>query len=361
MMSRTFQKVSMYAPYLDVLRIICSFMVVMVHVSAQEWGNVPVNSIDWQVLNIYDCLVIPSVPLFFMISGALFLNESYELSLKKLYFSKILHLFVVYHAWMLFYNLLPFFHGELAWTYENIKFEIIFDTLEGIGIYHLWFIPELIILYLITPILKEAFRKKETCQYFLCLFLVVGAVLPALLLYDFPYKRFVSSYYSRTSLVMLTGYIGYYVAGHYIHSFVSSELSKKKQRILIGLAVLSYAITIVACSVDALQKNEPSAIMNTPLAAPHFVATVCIFMLVKNACRNLEVKNTSWIRNVAKLSFGIYLIHPLVIDIVAKLGLSTIEPNPIIMVPVFGGIVFGVSAVIVFLLRKVPGVRALVS
>ena len=68
------------------------------------------------------------------------INESYELSLKKLYFSKVLHLFVVYHAWMLFYNLLPFFDGELAWTYENIKLEIIFDTLEGIGIYHLWFI-----------------------------------------------------------------------------------------------------------------------------------------------------------------------------------------------------------------------------
>lgn len=355
------EKVREYTPYLDILRIMSAFMVVMVHVSAQEWGNVPVNSIEWQTLNVYDCLVIPSVPLFFMISGALFLNKDYELSLKKLYLNKVLRLFVVYHVWLAFYNFLPFINGELEWTYENIKFDIIFDTLEGRGIYHLWFIPELVIMYMITPILKEAFRKKETCQYFLVLFFIIGTLLPALLLYDFPYKRFVSSYYRRTSLVMLTGYIGYYVAGHYIHSFVPDALSKK-QKIMLGvIAILSYSVTILACSLDALQKNEPSAILNTPLAAPHFLSTICIFMLVRSLCTNLKVGNGSWIRTLSKLSFGIYLIHPLVIDIVEGLGLSTIEPHPIFMVPVFGGVVFGVSALAVFVLQKIPGIKMLVS
>ena len=268
---------------------------------------------------------------------------------------------MIYHVWMFFYNLLPFFSGEIVWSYENIKFDIIFDTLEGRGIYHLWFIPELLIMYMITPILKEAFRKKETCQYFLVLFFVIGTLLPALLLYDFPYKRFVSSYYSRTSLVMLTGYIGYYVAGHYIHSFVSDELSKKGKIMLGAIALLSYSVTILACSVDALQKNEPSAMLNTPLAAPHFLSTICIFVLVRNLCTNLKDGNGSWIRTLSKLSFGIYLIHPLVIDIVEGLGLSSIEPHPIFMVPVFGGVVFGVSALVVFVLQKIPGIKMLVS
>ena len=84
----TVNKKQVYSLYLDILRIMSAFMVVMVHVSAQEWGNVPVNSIEWQTLNVYDCLVIPSVPLFFMISGALFLNENYEISLKKLFLKK---------------------------------------------------------------------------------------------------------------------------------------------------------------------------------------------------------------------------------------------------------------------------------
>ena len=350
-----------YQPYLDMIRIISAFMVVLAHVSAQEWENISVSSAKWQVLNIYDCLAVPSVPLFFMISGALLLNQDYQISLKKLYLNKCLHLFVVYHVWMLFYNLLPFFRGELAWTYENIKFDLIFDVLEGKGIYHLWFIPQLLIMYMMTPVLKEAFRKKEICQYFLVLFFIIGTLLPAILLYDFPYKRFVSSYYSRLSSVMLTGYIGYYVLGHYLHSFVLLQLSRKKKSALAIIGVLSYGVTIVACSLDALQKNKPSVILNTPFAAPHFLSTICIFILIRSCSKKVNTNKYWMIKLLSKLSFGVYLLHPFVIDIVKRIGISTIEPHPIFMVPVFAGMVFGISAFITFLLQKIPVIKKMVS
>lgn len=79
-------------------------------------------------------------------------------------------------------------------------------------------------------------------------------------------------------------------------------------------------MTIVACSIDAIQKNEPSVILNTPFVTPHFLTTLCIFSLVRSGYSSMRIRSGSWIRELSKLSFGIYLIHPFVIDIVKTLA-----------------------------------------
>lgn len=343
--------------YLDVLRVISSFLVIVVHSAAQEWNSFAVKSVNWQVLNVYDCLAISGVPVFFMISGALLLNEKYVISIRKLYFKKILHLFLVYHFLLIFYNLVPFFMGERMWTLKNIKADVLYDTLTGNGAYHLWFIPQLLCLYMITPLLKETFRKKEICEYFLALYFIVGAVLPALLLFDIPYKNIISSYCDRGSWGMLTGYIGYYVAGHYIHSFIPVTLTKRRRNLVIAMTVFAYMITILACSLDAIHKNEPSTILNTPLAAPHFVSAIGLFLLVRHLCRNLRNERYMYVKQVVSLSFGIYLMHPFVITVVKKVGFSTGKLHPIIMVPFFAMIIYLSSMLLVFLLKKIPVVK----
>ena len=61
--------------YCDYLRLVATFAVVFIHVAASNWSNVDVNGMQWQVFNIYDSLVRWGVPIFVMISGALFLNR----------------------------------------------------------------------------------------------------------------------------------------------------------------------------------------------------------------------------------------------------------------------------------------------
>ena len=359
-MGKDIQKSNTRSAYLDILRLLCSYLVVLGHTAAQEWGNIPVTSGEWHVVNAFDCFPMSGVLLFFMISGTLFLNENYNLSIKKLYVKKILHIVIIYHVWLLIYNIIPFLQGDIAWSFVNIKEKIVFDTLEGVGIYHLWFLEDLIPLYLITPIIKEAFRKKEMCEYFLGLYIIMGIVMTTVLLFDFPGKYLVEGYYNRTTWVMLTGYIGYYVAGHYIHSFVTKEPTKKQKVLLAITAILSYVAVISICSIDALKKNEPSVIMNTPFGIPHFIAPICIFVLAKFGFDKLDVSKHSWIKLMSKASLGIYLIHPIVINIFNGIGISTIEPHPLIMIPVFSILVYSISALLVFVMLKIPGVKKLV-
>lgn len=343
--------------YLDLLRIISCFLIVGVHVSALNWNDVAVSTSHWQIMNLYDCICILGVPLFFMMSGALFLQESSSLQLKKLYLKNILRLFLVYHIWLLFYNVLPFLRGELAFTIDNFKYELLDKFLCGIGIYHLWFLPELIILYMLSPILKEAFRKKEICQYFLVLYALFGAFLPMILQYYFPYRKYVSSYYERTSLVMLTGYLGYFVLGHYLHTFGITVNKKSKRLLLWGVVCIGCIITITACSIDALKKNQPSTILNTPFSFASLASCFGIFALCKYYCRNLTLSSNDWLHQFASLTFGIYLLHPFMLQIIEKLGITTLQPHPALMIPVLIILVSAMCIIPTWLLRKIPFLR----
>ena len=43
--------------YLDLLRIISIFAMMLLHIAASQWGNISVYTLAWQTFNIYDSLV----------------------------------------------------------------------------------------------------------------------------------------------------------------------------------------------------------------------------------------------------------------------------------------------------------------
>ena len=61
--------------YFDYLRVLATMAVIFLHVAAQNWYNTDINTLNWHVFNIYDSIVRWGVPIFIMISGALFLEK----------------------------------------------------------------------------------------------------------------------------------------------------------------------------------------------------------------------------------------------------------------------------------------------
>lgn len=84
---------------LDLLRISSYFLVIMTHVSAQNWYNTNPNTFNWQICNIYDILSKSAVPVLVMISFIIFLEKSKEISLKELYLKYISKLVITYISW----------------------------------------------------------------------------------------------------------------------------------------------------------------------------------------------------------------------------------------------------------------------
>lgn len=65
--------------YLDLMRIIAIFNVIILHTAAYFWAEQPIKSYNFNVMTMYDSLVRFCVPLFVMISGILWLNPKKKL------------------------------------------------------------------------------------------------------------------------------------------------------------------------------------------------------------------------------------------------------------------------------------------
>lgn len=341
--------------YLDLLRIMACIMVVGVHVSALCLEELDVTSANFKVMNGFDCFSILGVPLFVMISGSLLLAEEHTDSIKEFYLKKALRLALLYLFYFLFYNTVNFVQSGNAWTFENIKQDIVLDSLLGKGIYHLWFLPMMISLYLITPFIKPFMKDKVKCVVFLGVYFVLAILLPTMLKFEFPYKTIVGSLYERFPNVMFIGYIGYYILGHVLQEFLP-KLKAGALAVTVVCGVVFFGIEVYACNWYSAKTGELSIILNDTMAVNAFVACTCIFIL----CKHIKIKGSKLLRDGSKLTFGIYLLHPFVLTLLHQAGVDTLFAPAFIAVPAVVILVMALTAVLVFALSKIPGLRRLI-
>lgn len=305
----------------------------------------------------YYCIGILGVPIFFMISGAIFLNNNYQLSIKKLYKTKVLHLTFLYLFWLLFYNFYTFFSDGRPFN-KLALMDILYNTINGQGIYHLWFLPELIVLYMISPLLKNVFQSKKICEYYLILYCIFGGLLQTILRFDFETKELLMSIKNRTSLVMLTGYIGFFVLGHYLHTFWIDRKSLRLKILYTFLSIASTAFIVIVCIVNSVKEGHPEIIMNTPLELFHIIACNCLFLLARDL--KFKDRSISLFGKLSKYTLGTYLVHPVFVILLQKIGLSTQVSHPLLIVPVMTVLVFLLSFGTTFVFSRIPGVRRVV-
>lgn len=341
--------------YLDILRVMACIMVVGVHVSALCLEELDVTGMSFKIMNGFDCFSILGVPLFVMISGALMLESGREDSIKKLYW-KAFKLLCLYLCWFLFYNTVNFIESGTAWSFENIKQEIVLESLLGRGIYHLWFLPMQAALYMATPFIAAFRKEKRKCCLFVALFFVLAIFLPTILKFEFPYKTIVSGLYGQFPNTMFAGYIGYYILGHVLHEFLPKL--KRGQLLAVGAAgTVSFGIEVAVCNYESARTGQLSIILNDTMAVNAFCTCICIFLLIKQCSGHS--KSNYVLEKTAALSFGIYLLHPFVLHMLHLWGLDTLFAVPFVSIPLVVAAVTIITGSLVFVFLKLPFLRRL--
>ncbi|MBR0437044.1 MAG: acyltransferase family protein, partial [Clostridia bacterium] len=125
----------------DVLKIIATFAVVMLHVSAQHWFYVKLKTPEWRAFNLYDGSVRFPVPVFVMISGALFLSA--DRPLRQMYGKYILRIVTAFLFWSVLYAAISYVRGTAL-------IEVLKEAIKGH--YHLWYLYMIAGLYVIVPL-----------------------------------------------------------------------------------------------------------------------------------------------------------------------------------------------------------------
>ena len=335
----------------DVLRIVAAFAVVLLHISGQGFYDC-YPSEEWDSRNFYSALVSWPVPVFVMISGALFLNSQKEISIKNMYQIYITRVLLVFVFWSIIYAL----YGGIG---EKGIMGLIGRMIQGP--IHFWFLKMLIGLYVSVPILRIIVSNKKLEQYFICLSLLTAFFIPML----FPLVRYVNDIagnyaeisYNEFGIKIASGYLGYFILGHYLSNCDVNETTKK---VIYVLGILSIIVVCFLTTIISSRSGSPYLYYCGKINLFTLFEALALFLFVQDI--KISPKYYNNILFVSKCSLGIYIVHPLVMSIVFDLwGLNSASLNPMFFIPVYAFLIFLVSLFLVIVLAKIPIINKYVT
>ena len=337
--------------YLDLLRIISAFAVVMLHVSAQRWGDT-FFSTEWMIMNIYDSCVRWCVPVFVMISGALFLDASRELNIKRLYTKNLMHILQVFILWSIIYTVVN------IKLYPNVK-SFIVSVVSGP--FHFWFLKMLLGLYIAAPILKAIVSNKKTEICFICIAVITTFILPLFFIVigwlNTEARNLLENWYNTMNLKMALGYTGYFVLGHFFNTYT---LDVRIKKIFYMCGVLSIICVIILTHFLSVYTGGASELFYEYLNPFTAIEAIALFLFAQQKSGNIPVKYHKYIIHLAKMSLGIYLVHILIKWLFIEYGIDSLTFNPVFFIPCLSFIIFFVSYITTLILYHIPYIKRLV-
>lgn len=337
----------------DALRCLACFMVIVIHVSAQNWYVLSPTDSNWRIMNFYDSLARSAVPIFFMISGALFLDRE-VLSVSHLMKRNVLRLIYLYIAWSVLYAIDRLGIHNIVGNWHEFYVNIIKSN------FHMWFLPAMVCIYIIMPVLYAVTKYDDGKyeKYLLVVWGIFGVLKTTILLIpDLPdgIKNILGKF-----SVDLCQYAGYVLLGHYL----KHHIWMKRRRYILGSG---FAIVVCFASVvgakNAIAVGKPNGLLYGYLTLPVCLEAIFLFLLFET--KKEEFSNThETLRKILKegssCTLGIYMIHPYIYQhINLFFGLNTLTISPLFAIPIISLFTLAISFLIIWMLRYVPVVKTI--
>ena len=315
--------------YIDVLRVISMLSVVFLHTAA---GVLRTNlaSANWHFSNILTSIMSTSVPIFFMISGAMLLSNSKTSSLKITFNKRLPKALVPFVVWSViaviyFFLCTYIFKGSFDYAETTDRIKKLLSTPATI---HLWFMYALIPLYLLSPLLKKLVDvlSKDLAIYMIGLWVVFSSLLPT-------FQSLVPARYSTLftlnvnyNLNFFSGYLGYFIIGYYLLK-LQKKISKRVLAIVIAVDMTIICTGTWYKTIASGQYNETFKSYSRIFT---LVLSIAVFLLVKELLREKQLgkRMFSIVSYLSAISFGVYLVHNLIIDFMGRVGVFDASSMP---------------------------------
>lgn len=330
--------------YFDYLRIIAAFAIIVLHIAAAGFVNSTPHSSEWKVFNAFNALTRWGVPVFVMISGALFLGK--EQPIEKLFKKNILRLVVSLVFWIVAYNVL---HAlQAVWAEKSLTAFFSSFSIEKVmeGEVHFWFLYMLIGLYIIVPFLNEIAKNKTLTIYFISLSVLFAFVIPQIIIalkeIDGTAAEFMEYVISNMKMFLVLGFSGYFLLGYLLNN---ATISKKTEIIIYAFGIIGAIETVITSSFDNMNVNV-------------LLMSIAVFVFAKKHLNKVPQKGRYYrgLLRCSKSSFGVYLIHPYVIELLGMFGVAKLN-NAILQMLVLPPVVFMITMSISLFLNKIPFVK----
>lgn len=322
--------------YLDVLRVIAIFSVIIFHVIENTLNTFFMDGNSAVVYNIIAQITYYAVPLFIMISGTLFLNPEKEITIKELYSKYIKKIIIALIFFGFIYSIL-----EIYFSTKVISLDMFIKSLKNLITgdlwAHMWYIYLILGLYMLTPLLK---KFTSTCTLKEYNYLLVLLLIFTVVLVD------ISSIFNINiafNILIINPYIFLFMLGDYLSRFKLNKI----------VEVTNYFISIIF--IILIVFNNIYNFMSAPITYTS-LGTISICVSIYLICKKL-IKNHNDINiflNIGKCGFGIYLIHQFFINVIFKLlKFDFILDYPYLGLILYTFIIFIISYITTAILRKI--------
>ena len=294
--------------YLDILKILSTILVIFNHSHTYLNGNSKLFKIIY-IFSFNICKI--AVPIFIMCTGALILNKktTYDIVLKKRIPRIAIATLICTIIGAIYYKKDLLFVVSILWSGQT-------QTL-----YFLWYIYILIYIYLLTPFTYNAIKKYKKKDY--KIFLIIFIIIPSTILFIGPLIKelfgidlYITSRLIHSSFLVNIGLI---VLGNYINKHKINKIENKVINIVIIVTI------IIGCIYTYFgYRNHgqmPDYYYNT---LPPVILSICVFIKIKNYIENKKInkKLNSIITICSESTFGVYLFHVFIIDIICHTSYS---------------------------------------
>lgn len=197
---------------LDALKAMAIFMVIMIHTSAPGFV---VFGDQWTAALVYDSFSRVSVPLFFMVTGALLLPRSHSIGSIVARVKLVLIPLIAWSVIYLVYNQL--YHGQVVHDWLRL-------ILQG-PVLHMWFLYSLIGAYLFMPLMSKFFcnASGKEKMWVMGLAFIGSSVMPF-------FKDLTGQVLLGVDMAYVPIYSAYMLAG----AWIFQELKERKGLRLVG-------------------------------------------------------------------------------------------------------------------------------
>lgn len=333
--------------------------VVTIHVVSPFLGYSPFfETPTYWVANIIAAVARVGVPLLVMISGYLNLG-GYAYKNTTDFFRKRLKRIL----WPLLIWLFLYFCWSKYFMYFELNITNIYDFLATLfrGYYHMYFLYLILGLTLVTPLLHKYFSIASHLQKLL---MIYGIFILAMIMTTI--KGFFSpdTFTFETTFTYFLPYIAYYAAGYYLGNISTVERSRIRLSYFYAITllitiILNYAymkyigwgkgyLTGLSMYFYFFEYFSPTVIM----------MSLSIYLLIFHSSYTTVIGRympTRFVQNLSSASYGVYLIHPMLIDMLNKYTVFDLSriPSPV-WIYMLGKtlIVLGLSYIIVMILRR---------
>ena len=336
---------------MDLSAIISSFAVVVLHTSGSMVSiNVNTKSPTAIVAILINIIFAFGVPMFFMQSGANILNYRKRYDTVTFFKKRTKKVIVPFVLWSMV--------GFILLVLQQNKILNFFKLFFGgnmVGPY--WFFYTIIGFYLCAPFLSIVidYGNKKICLYVLALSLVVNSILPL-----FSQILQINNGFNLV-FPAIGSFLQWFIAGYYIVHYKVKHI-----KIIYGIGMVALILEVMFTFLATfLMPHNPyydytfGGLVKNFYDIQNifaFLAFSSLFLLLKKCEEKLRsVKFSGAINKLSKYTYGVYLIHPILLMAFVPLFTRFLNFIPMIIrfivLPLF---VYFISIILTIVIKKIP-------